>query len=166
MHIPLGDQLLVKVVQQQGNTVPLHLAALVVKVEMMVLDIDIVQSVDVLLECDAHGSLVTLLVDKVDHQLGSIKLLLGLKVLAEGVVLRYIKMKSGQNSLPLMITPRNITLIYSQRTYSLGVIKNFELGGILDVVNLSPVDGDGSTGLNMGEDDLSARQSRGGTIQS
>lgn len=34
-------------------------------------------------------------------------------------------------------------------TYSLGVVKDLELGGILDVVDLGPVDGNGSTGLDM-----------------
>ena len=83
VHLPLGSQILVKVIQQQGDTVPLHLAALVVKVEMMVLDLSIVQIVDVLLECNAHGSFVSLLVDEVDNQLWSIELFLGLKVLTE-----------------------------------------------------------------------------------
>jgi len=81
--------------------VPLHLAALVVKVEMMVLDLSIVQIVDVLLECNAHGSFVTLLVDKVDHQLRSIELLLGLKMFAEGVVLMRNETTNGQISWPL-----------------------------------------------------------------
>lgn len=49
-------------------------------------------------------------------------------------------------------------------TYSLGVVKDLELGGILDVVDLGPVDGDGSTSLNMRQNDLIARKSRGNTI--
>lgn len=50
-------------------------------------------------------------------------------------------------------------------TYSLGVVKDLELGGILDVIDLGPVDGDRATGLDMGQEDLAARKSRSSTIE-
>lgn len=34
--------------------------------------------------------------------------------------------------------------------YSLGVVEDLELGGILDVIDLGPVDRNGATGLDMG----------------
>lgn len=80
-----------EVVQNQGNAVPSHLAALVVEVKVEILDIFVVQGVDILGEGVGHGLLVTLVVHQVDNKLWSIELLLDLKVSTEGVLLQLVK---------------------------------------------------------------------------
>lgn len=58
----------------------------------------------------------------------------------------------------------SITGVNRKGTYSLGIIKDLKLRCILDVVDLGPVNRDRSTGLDMRENDLGARKSRGNTI--
>lgn len=72
-----------EVVQEKRDTVPLHLAALVVEIKVVVLDLGVIQHLNLLGKGNSHGSLVSLLVDEVDYQLWSVKLLLGVKMLME-----------------------------------------------------------------------------------
>ena len=93
--IPLRKEFFLEVIQKQGNTVPLHFAALVMEIKVVVLDLRIIQNVNVLLEGIAHRLLVTLLVDQVDNELRSVQLLLGLKVSVEGFLLQGFKLSNG-----------------------------------------------------------------------
>lgn len=89
--IPLSMEFRLEMVQNQGNAVPSHLAALVVEIKVEILYIFVVQDADVLGEGIGHGLLVTLIVDQADNKLGSVELLLGLKVSTEGILLQSLK---------------------------------------------------------------------------
>ena len=96
--LPLRKKLLVKVIQKKGHAVPSHLAALVMKVKVVVLDFRIIEELNMLLESNAHGAFVSAFVDKIDNQLRSIEGLLRLKVLTERIFLTCWVWRTGENA--------------------------------------------------------------------
>jgi len=86
--LPLWHQILTKIIQQKRNPLPPHLTTLLVEIKVVVFDERITQNRDLLGECSAHRSFISLFVDKIDDKLGSVVAFLCLKMPPECSLLK------------------------------------------------------------------------------